>query len=276
MNKLQLLESLKEHHINLSSRQCDIYIERAANKIAIDTGVVKKSYLLDSVAGQRWYALDSKVLKVERVDFNDVKIPKLIGEPIIEDDEITDPDDTADSALSTPTSNSSNKRFWMLNSYPLSPYSTTTYDISGNTESTSTSSSTGNMLRIGIVEGGVNAITRDGRTSNYHSCSVTSTKGIRVYAISLPNAFNNSTNSSTDDSGSLIDDGTFSGPLADIPVEFHEVILNGAIMLGYQNPSNFNPDMIAYFKNEFIQGKKDIKKFERTRYSTGFIKPMDF
>ena len=35
MNKLQLLESLKEHHINLSSRQCEIYIERAANKIAI-------------------------------------------------------------------------------------------------------------------------------------------------------------------------------------------------------------------------------------------------
>ena len=82
MTKFQLIELIKEHHSNLPNRQMEIYIETAANKIALDTDIGKKTFLLSSVAGQRWYDLDDKmidIMKVEILDTNDryVMIPKL-------------------------------------------------------------------------------------------------------------------------------------------------------------------------------------------------------
>ena len=54
MTKLQLMELIKEHHSMLSSRQLELYIEMVGNKIAIDTDLAKKTFLINSVAGQRW------------------------------------------------------------------------------------------------------------------------------------------------------------------------------------------------------------------------------
>ena len=34
--------------------------------------------------------------------------------------------------------------------------------------------------------------------------------------------------------------------------------------------------MLSFFDNEIKMGIKDIKKFERTKTGTGFIKPQDF
>ena len=276
MNKLQFIESIKEHHVNFSSRQCELYIERAANKIALDTNIVKKTFLISSVAGTRWYSLDTKVLRVDKVEFNDVRIPKLIGEPLIEDDEFKNPSDTADTPLTAPNANALNKRFWMLDSYSLNPYRTQDYNFTNDTQ-TDADTDASNSLRLGIVEKVNNSITRDGRVSDYQTCSITGSSNVRVYAITLPNEFKNIEHGAalSEDSGVTIN-SEFSGPLADIPKEFHEVILYGALFFGYQNPKSFNADMIGYFKNEFQQGIKDIKKFERTKGSTGFIRPQDF
>ena len=46
--------------------------------------------------------------------------------------------------------------------------------------------------------------------------------------------------------------------------------------MGYKHPKNFNPEMLSFYQNEFEKGVKDIKKFERTKNRTGFIKPYDF
>ena len=99
MNKQQIIELLRTHHSDASNRQLEMYIEQSANRIAERTGGIKKTFLLGSVAGQRWYNLDKSIIKINKVEFNDVRIPKLIGEPIIEDDEIVNPNDGNDTAL---------------------------------------------------------------------------------------------------------------------------------------------------------------------------------
>jgi hypothetical protein len=252
MTKLQLMELIKEHHSMLSSRQLELYIEMVGNKIAIDTDLAKKTFLISSVAGQRWYNLDKTVIKIDKVYFNDVKLGKLIGDPIIDDDEFSQPADTNDTALDIPTSSPENKRMWTLSHY-------------------ASDKTVEKVLRLGILEKVPNSVTRDGRTSDYQSCSVTGTNNVRIFATTTINPFSVAT-LGQDDSGV----STISGPLLDIPYQFHEVLLNGVIAMGYKHPKNFNPEMLAFYDMEFNKGIKDIKKFERTKQSTGFIKPYEF
>ncbi len=247
MNKLQIFELLEKHHPHLSDTQKATYFQISADKICAETGINKRTFLLDSVAGTRWYDLSATVIKIDKVYFNDVKIPKLIGDPIIDDDEFTNPEDTNDTALSTPTSNAENKRFWMLSNYDKGISTVKTY-------------------RLGIVEKVNNAVTRDGRTSNYQSCSITGSENIRVYVEASSSAF-----TAGDDVS-----GTSVGPLANIPAQYHDVLLNGAISRGYKDPDNFQPELLSFFESEYLKGIKEIKRFERTKQTTGFIKPYDF
>ena len=107
---------------------------------------MKKTYTQTSVAGQRYYELSSDILKISRVQINDVEIPRLIGSPIIDDDEFDNTD-----GLTAGTS-SSNERYWYVDSG-----------------------------RLGVVEKVTNAVTRDDKTSDYQSISVA--KEMRIYAI---------------------------------------------------------------------------------------------
>ena len=77
MNKQQITELLRLHHKDVSNRQLEMYIEQSADIIAERTGGIKKTFLLGSVAGQRWYNLDKSVIKINKVEFNDVRIPSL-------------------------------------------------------------------------------------------------------------------------------------------------------------------------------------------------------
>tara|TARA_R100001244_G_scaffold127501_1_gene98065 strand:+ start:346 stop:1125 length:780 start_codon:yes stop_codon:yes gene_type:complete len=259
MTKLQIKELLKQHHPHLSSKLSDMYIELSANTIAQDSGIINRTFLLNSTAGKRWYPLDPIITKVEKVYFRDVRIPRLIGEPLIDDDEIYTPSVGGQSPnpLSTPSANLNNKRFWMLSDYD--------FDITDYAEDSITSSD-GRQLRLGIVEGVTNAVTRDGKSTNYQSCSITEVHSIRVYAQATTNKF-----ASTDDATKQT-----VGPLRDIPLQFHDVLLSGAIARGYKDPTNFKSDMYQFFNNEFEMGVKRMKKFARTKTGTGFIRPQDF
>ena len=253
MNKIEITELIKQHHPKVSGRQYEMYIEMAADIIAEKTGITKKTFLINSVAGTRWYDLNMNIMRIDKVYFNDVKIPKLIGDPIIDDDEFTNPEDTNDTALSTPTSNAENKRFWMFSNYDSSSTSSKTY-------------------RLGIVEKVNNAVTKDGRTSNYQSCSITGTSNIRVYATTFGSRFTQSA-AGTDQDDAMLATG---GPLKDIPEQFHEILAMGAIAYGYKFPPEINLQTYQYFMDDFIMGIKRIKKFERIKQTTGFIKPQDF
>ena len=254
MNKIQITELIKMHHPDVSGRQYEMYIEMAADRIAEKTGSIKKTFLINSIAGQRWYGLDASIIKIDKVEFNDVRIPKLIGQPIIQDDEISNPSDSADTALPTPPANSDNKRFWMISDYD-----------------TNVVSSAKNK-RLGIVEKITSAVTRDGRTSNYQSCSITGTSNIRIYADTFGSRFTQSAAGTDQDDAML----STSGPLKDIPEQFHEILATGAIAYGYKFPPNLDLQAHQVFMDDFMKGIQRIKIFERTKTTTGFIKPYDF
>jgi len=253
MNKIQMTELIRTHHANASGRQIEMYINMAADRLAEKSSIVRHTFTYDSVAGQRWYDISDRIMRIDKVYFNDVKIPKLVGDPIIDDDEFTNPSDTADSPLSTPVSNSSNKRMWMISDY----------------ENDRTAAK---KRRLGIVEKVANSVTRDGRTSDYQTCSISGTKNIRIYAVCFTNHFGVD-NPGTDETDSML---STVGPLKDIPAQFHEVLLTGAIAIGYKYPPNIDLNMAAAFENEFELGIKRVKSFQRTQTTTGFIKPHDF
>ena len=253
MNKQQITELLRLHHKDVSNRQLEMYIEQSADIIAERTGGIKKTFLLGSVAGQRWYNLDKSVIKINKVEFNDVRIPKFIGEPIIEDDEIVNPNDSSDTALATPVANASNKRFWMISDYD-------------------SSTSTTKTKRLGIVEKVTNAITRDGRVSNYQSCSITGTANIRIYADTFGSQFTSAAVGTDEDDAML----STVGPLKDIPEAFHQILLTGAIAIGYKYPPSLDFQIGQAFEQEIEKGIRRIRKHERTKVSTGIIKTQDF
>ena len=266
MNKIQIIELLRTHHSELSSRQAEIFIEMAAYRIAEETNAYKRSLVFSSIAGQRWYNFSHQIIEIDSVYFNDVKIPKLVGDPVIDDDEFgTNAEDTADTELATPIANASNKRFWIY-----SPYKK--YAEAGTTASRALEGTA--PARIGIVEKVANSVTRDGRTSDYQSCSITGTNNVRVLGSFFPEPFQQTAaGTDTDQEDATLET---SGPLAAIPKQHHEALVTGAIAIAYKYPPNIDLNMAAAFENEFGLAIKKIKKHSRTRISTGFIKPHDF
>ena len=62
------------------------FLNRAKDDFCAKTEILKDSYTTSTVANQRYYSLDKKILKVQSVWLNDVEIPMLVGKPIIDDD----------------------------------------------------------------------------------------------------------------------------------------------------------------------------------------------
>tara|TARA_R100001594_G_scaffold13276_4_gene28735 strand:- start:2216 stop:2605 length:390 start_codon:yes stop_codon:yes gene_type:complete len=116
------------------------------------------------------------------------------------------------------------------------------------------------LLKIGIVEKAVNAVTKDGQTSDWDSIS--EAKDLRIYAISRD--------------ADLVKD-EMNSTWTQIPEQFHEVIVNKVIAQGYKDPRHMELNTAQYFDQEYAIGIKRAKKYSRSNYqSTGFIKQQDF
>ena len=152
MKQLELIELVQQHHPTMGHTEIRKSLNRAQNDYCARTELIKETYVQNSVAGQRYYNLDNNILKITRVQINDVEIPRLQGDPIIDDDEFD-----GGSGLSS-ASKSSNDRYWYVS-----------------------------QGRLAIVEKVDNAITRDDKTSNFQSISVA--KEIRIYAIAQATDF---------------------------------------------------------------------------------------
>ena len=114
--------------------------------------------------------------------------------------------------------------------------------------------------KIGIVEKGTNATTRDGYISDWKSITVV--KNFRIYAVSRD-----------DDLSSNDLTNTFN----QIPTQFHESIVYKVIANGYKDPRNMDIKNAQYFDNEYALGVKEGKKFAKADYTdVGFTKPQDF
>ena len=151
MKQLQLIELIQQHHPK-GYTEIRAALNRAQDDFCARTELMKKTYTQTSIAGQRYYELDDNIIKILRIQINNVDIPRLIGSPIIDDDEFDASAGTGASATS------SNERYWYVDSG-----------------------------RLGVVEKVTNAITRDDKTSDYQSISVA--KEMRIYSIAQANDF---------------------------------------------------------------------------------------
>ena len=147
MKQLELIELVQQHHPTMGHTEIRKNLNRAQNDYCARTELIKETYVQNSIAGHRYYNLDDNILKIISVQINDVTIPRLQGNPIIDDDEF----DGAEGL--TTGSTKSNERYWYIRNNQLA-----------------------------LVEKVKKAVTRDDKTSDYQSIS--EVKEVRIYAIS--------------------------------------------------------------------------------------------
>ena len=152
MKQLELIELVQQHHPQMGDTEVRKSLNRAQNDYCARTELIKQTYIQTSVAGRRYYNLDENIITILSIQINDVTIPRLQGDPIIDDDEYDNTDGLG--AGST----SSNERYWYINNN-----------------------------RLAIVEKVNNAITRDDKISNFQSIS--EAKEIRINSISQATDF---------------------------------------------------------------------------------------
>ena len=157
MKQRELIELVQQHHPNMGYKEIRLALNRAQNDYCARTELIKTVYNQPSVAGRRYYELDDNILKITSVQINDVTIPRLQGNPIIDDDEYDGED-----GLGAGTS-SSNDRYW--------------YIVDN---------------KLAIVEKILRTLTRDDKTSNFQSIS--EAKEIRLNTISQGSDFTSNLN----------------------------------------------------------------------------------
>ena len=86
MKVKEMIELIQQHHPHIGETEAIRILNRAKNDFCFKTEIVKDSFISTTVANQRYYTLDSKIINIKSVWLNDVEIPKAIGKPIIDDD----------------------------------------------------------------------------------------------------------------------------------------------------------------------------------------------
>tara|TARA_R100001594_G_scaffold109662_2_gene144406 strand:- start:2254 stop:2925 length:672 start_codon:yes stop_codon:yes gene_type:complete len=152
MTQKQLIELVQQHHPGMGETEIRLALNRAQDDFSAKSEIIKSTYVQTSSPGKRYYSLDGQILRVLKVQINDVDIPRLISPPIIDDDEW-------DGATGlTAGSTASNDRYWYISNG-----------------------------RLAVVEKVTSAITRDDKISDYQSISVA--KEMRIYAMSQATDF---------------------------------------------------------------------------------------
>ena len=96
MTQLELIELIQQHHPSMGTVEIRARLNRAQNDFCARTELMRKTYRQMTTAGQRYYSLDTDILKILKVQLDDIIIPRLIGDPIIDDDEFDDDDGRQD------------------------------------------------------------------------------------------------------------------------------------------------------------------------------------
>jgi len=238
MTGKEAFELINQHHPTLGGTEIILYLNNAIKHFCRKTEILKQSYSQTSTAGTRYYTLDPTIIKIISVSVDDVDIPRMIGKPPIEDDELADDGTTANN-LGAPGSVSNERMFYV------------------------------DLDRLGIVEKRTSATVRDDITSNYQSISETGLI-IRIKCIAGPETDFSTHNIQTKTSGSILGDASGNA-------SFDNYVLDYAIAEGYRSPASFDIQRAEYFESRFEKGIKEAKRFARSSYiSTGRISPVDF
>ena len=106
MTTKEMIELVKQHHPYMGEVEVIKLLNRAKDDYCAQTEIVKKRYthvsadvgtesaantdgdngITATVANRMYYAVSELILKIQSVWLNDIKISRLIGKPIIDDD----------------------------------------------------------------------------------------------------------------------------------------------------------------------------------------------
>ena len=81
MTQQQLHELVQLHHPEMKEGEIRLRLNNAMKEFCRRTGILKGAFQFDTVADQRYYGLDSKVIEITSVDYNGKSIKRLIGMP---------------------------------------------------------------------------------------------------------------------------------------------------------------------------------------------------
>jgi hypothetical protein len=152
MTQKQIIELVQQHHPVAGETEIRLALNRAKDDFCTKSEIIENTFVQTSVPGKRYYSLDEAILRIKDVQIHDVSIPRLIGKPVIDDDEY-------DAATGlTSGASSSNERYWYIDNN-----------------------------RLGLVEKINGVVTRDGKQTDYQSIS--EAKEIRIHAISKDDDF---------------------------------------------------------------------------------------
>ena len=87
MKIIEMIELVQQHHPHMGQTEVVKLLDRAKNDFCAKTEIVKDSYTGTTVANQRYYDVDARIIKIKSVWLNDVLIPRLLEKPSIDDED---------------------------------------------------------------------------------------------------------------------------------------------------------------------------------------------
>ena len=87
MTAKEMIELVQQHHPHMGEVEVIKLLNRAKDDFCGRTEIVKDSYTFNTVAKQRYYDIDNRIIKIKSVWLNDVKISYLIGKPVIDNED---------------------------------------------------------------------------------------------------------------------------------------------------------------------------------------------
>ena len=92
MTLIEMIDLVRQHHPHMGEAEIRLLLNRASDDFCSKTEMIKHSFSLgadvdpdDTTANKRYYRLPDEVLTIREVYLNDVRIPRMIGKPIIDD-----------------------------------------------------------------------------------------------------------------------------------------------------------------------------------------------
>ena len=87
MTTKEMIELVQQHHPHMGEVEIINNLNRAKDDFCEETNIYKKTdATIDTVVDTRWYSIPSDLLRIEEVYFDDVRISRLQGNPIINDE----------------------------------------------------------------------------------------------------------------------------------------------------------------------------------------------
>ena len=88
----EIIELVQQHHPHMQEQEIRMLLNRASDDFCAKTEMLKDSFVIgtnntpdNTTSNKRYYTIPSEILTIREVYLNDVKIPRLIGKPPIDD-----------------------------------------------------------------------------------------------------------------------------------------------------------------------------------------------